>query len=132
MVFPSEIIEISRRRRHHNCQLSIFNCQLRGGTPSRKQQFILITPYHKICQKATAMYGKPKSAHTTFASHKKEEETDESSCQQVHRMHRQVLRISLRHRELLLHGSHSGGHPRSKPHHGPVHRLQVLPQEITQ
>ena len=45
-------------------------------------------------------------------------------------MHRQVLRLSLRQRELLLPGQDPGRHPRDEPHHGPVYRLQVLPQEV--
>ena len=45
-------------------------------------------------------------------------------------MHRSVLCLPLRQRELLLPGPDSGGHPRDEPHREPVHRLQVLPQEV--
>ena len=45
-------------------------------------------------------------------------------------MHRAPVRASLRKRELLLSGPDSGGHPRGQPHHGSVHRLQVLPQAL--
>ena len=32
--------------------------------------------------------------------------------------------------QLLRSGPDSGWHPRGQPHHGPVHRLQVLPEEV--
>ena len=61
----------------------------------------------------------------------KEEMTYERACKQVHRMHRPAVRLSLRQRQLLFSGPDYGGYPRAEPHHGPVHRLQVLPQEVS-
>ena len=46
-------------------------------------------------------------------------------------MHRSAVRISLRFRKLLLSGPHPGRYPRTESCHGPMHRLQVLPQEVT-
>ena len=54
----------------------------------------------------------------------------EHQCQQVHRMHSEVLRIPLRYRELLFPGPYSGGYSRAESCHGSVHRLQVLPQKV--
>ena len=46
-------------------------------------------------------------------------------------MYRPAVCLSLRHRKLLLPGPDPGGYPRDEPHREPVHRLQVLPQEVT-
>ena len=74
--------------------------------------------------------------HFLFFSHtsaifKKGGLCHELQCQQVHRVHRQAVRFPLRRCQLLLSGEDPGGHPRGQPHRGSVHRLQVLPQEIT-
>ena len=46
-------------------------------------------------------------------------------------MHRRSVRSPLRPRELLLPGQDSGGYPRDEPHRRSVHRLHVLPEEVS-
>lgn len=50
--------------------------------------------------------------------------------QPLHRLHGAAVCAPLRQRQLLLPGPHSGGHPRVQPNRGPVHRLQILPEEV--
>ena len=69
--------------------------------------------------------------HTNFDL-KKRRSYYELQRQQVHRMYRSAVRLSLRHRKLLFSGSNSCRYPRSQPHRWPVHRLQVFPQEVNQ
>ena len=93
--------------------------------PRNYFQYFFFPMVHTISERR-----KPVSASNYVKKSFQRRNPYELSCQQMYWMHRSAVRLPLWERELLLPGPYPGGHPRGQSHGRPVHRLQVLPEEI--